>query len=274
MHKEKKESTRNSVSNANKETQPGITKKVSNASSGMLGDDLAKQNSFGSTAKLGDNLANYGMPKMISSRLIEPQSGIDLHSKNALGNMGRTSCFMPNSAQKITYNGNNQSGQESEESVGGIQSNKIFTEKFKRGGRNGLGRPRSNSAIIIGAKNYKIINNDEQWISAIIKFYSEHIIPNLGQSKASMKETLWEYYEELKTRKDQLQKKITNRKFMSKKKNSASTLTVFGSWGGTWEQKKKMIKKNSPHSNFQTLVVRAFVCKAADDMRQEMLALQ
>ena len=35
-----------------------------------------------------------------------------------------------------------------------------------------------------------------------------------------------------------------------------------------------LLSTNSPHSHFRSLKIRPFVLKAADDMRQEMLALQ
>lgn len=148
-------------------------------------------------------------------------------------------------------------------------------EKFSNFKRKNVVRTRS--AHNIGNKNNKALINNEQWLLSTIKFYSECIQPNIKKIKSStLKNLLWEYYEELNNQKLQLKKKLTKKKLESKskeKKTDSESLAVFSTWGSNWAHKSKILRKNSPHSNFESLRIRAFVCKADDDMRQEMLAL-
>jgi hypothetical protein len=135
---------------------------------------------------------------------------------------------------------------------------------------------RRNSCITLGnsTKATKLFQNNEQWITSSIKFYSEFILPNLLKIKnESLRTILWNYYEDLHSRKNTLSKKTLKKssKLNPTRSPNSSPLT---NWGGTWPSKSQIITTNSPHANFLSLKIRPFVLKAADDMRQEMLALQ
>lgn len=171
--------------------------------------------------------------------------------------------------------------------------NKIFTNKFsKKLGKNYENKfviemnqanvkkkVRSHSSTRYGFKSHKDLLNNEKFILSKIKFFSDCILPKLIKIKSEkLKKSLWEYYEFLNHRKETLQKKKINgrrnKPIKPKKQFKTNTLNIFGNWDGNWSSKVKNIIKNSPHGHFKSLKIRAFVTKAADDMRQEMLALQ
>ena len=86
---------------------------------------------------------------------------------------------------------------------------------------------RAKSSIILGSRRNKELINDDRWLSKMTKFFSQHIIPNIKEiKKEKMRNTLWEYYEELHSKKFHQKANKKSKKAKDNKSNSKMTQNI------------------------------------------------